>query len=112
MTASATRSASPTRWLVVGYGILCYLLFLASFSYAIAFVMGIGVPRSVDDGIAAPVGDAIAVNLALLGAFAIQHSVMARPAFKRWWTRYVPPSIERSTYVLFASLLLGLLCWQ
>ena len=94
------------------YGVLCYLAFLASFVYAIAFVTGIGVPRTVDHGIAAPPAQALAVNLALLTAFAVQHSVMARPAFKRWWTRIIPAAVERSTYVLLASLLLGLLCWQ
>ena len=94
------------------YGVLCYLAFLASFVYAIAFVTGIGVPRTVDHGIAAPPAQALAVNLALLTAFAVQHSVMARPAFKRWWTRIIPTAVERSTYVLLASLLLGLLCWQ
>jgi protein-S-isoprenylcysteine O-methyltransferase Ste14 len=96
----------------MGYSALCYLVFLASFGYAIAFVLGLGVPRTVDRGVAAPPIEAVLVNLALLSAFAVQHSVMARPAFKRWWTRIVAPSIERSTYVLAASLLLGLLCWQ
>lgn len=96
----------------MGYSALCYLVFLASFGYAIAFVLGLDVPRTVDRGIAAPPVEAIVVNLALLSAFAVQHSVMARPAFKRWWTRIVPAPMERSTYVLAASLLLGLLCWQ
>ncbi|HEY9264273.1 MAG TPA: NnrU family protein [Mycobacterium sp.] len=112
MTTSPVHTTSAGRVLTVGYGVLCYLVFLASFGYAIAFVMGLGVPRTVDRGIAAPPLEAIVVNVALLSAFAIQHSVMARPAFKRWWTRIVAPSIERSTYVLAASLLLGLLCWQ
>ena len=112
MTTSSVRNTSAGRVLAVGYGVLCYLVFLAAFGYAIAFVMGLGVPRTVDRGIAAPPLEAFAVNVALLSAFAIQHSVMARPAFKRWWTRIIPASIERSTYVLAASLLLGLLCWQ
>lgn len=112
MTTSSVRNTSTGRALAVGYGVLCYLVFLASFAYAIAFVMGLGVPRTVDRGIAAPPLEAFAVNVALLSAFAIQHSVMARPGFKRWWTRIIPASIERSTYVLAASLLLGLLCWQ
>ncbi|KUI32776.1 hypothetical protein AU194_25390 [Mycobacterium sp. GA-2829] len=98
--------------MVLAYSALCYLAFLATFGYAIAFVAGFGVPRTVDHGIAATTGVAVLVDLALLMAFAVQHSVMARPAFKRWWTRIVPESMERSTYVLAASLLLALLCWQ
>lgn len=112
MTTSTAPSASRTRWLVIGYSAVCYLVFLASFGYAIAFVLGLGVPRTVDHGVAAPPIEAALINLGLLSAFAVQHSVMARPAFKRWWTRIVAVPIERSTYVLAASLLLGLLCWQ
>jgi methanethiol S-methyltransferase len=106
------HGTAANRWPAITYGVVCYLTFLISFTYAIGFVTGIGVPRTVDNGIAAPLGRAILVNVLLLAAFAIQHSVMARPAFKRWWTRLIPESIERSTYVLLASLLLGLLCWQ
>jgi methanethiol S-methyltransferase len=101
-----------TRVLIIVYGTMAYLTFLAAFLYAIGFLGGISVPRSVDHGITVPLGEALAVNLALLGLFAAQHSVMARPGFKRWWTRFVAPSVERSTYVLVASVVLFVVFWQ
>ena len=101
-----------TRLVFAVYGLLTYLFFLGVFLYAAAFVANIPGLKTMDTGPAGTLTEAIVVDLLLLGLFAVQHSVMARPAFKRWWTRIVPPPLERSTYVLFASAALALLFWQ
>jgi len=100
------------RFIAFLYGLASYVVFFGTILYAIGFVEGLVVPKAIDDGAVVPLSEALVVNLLLMSLFAIQHSVMARKSFKQWWTQYVPASVERSTYVLFASLALILLFWQ
>jgi protein-S-isoprenylcysteine O-methyltransferase Ste14 len=100
------------KFLAFCYGLAAYLVFFFTFLYAIGFVSGLVVPKTIDTGTLVPIGEALVINIFLMSVFALQHSVMARKPFKRWLTEFVPASIERSTYVLLASLALILLFWQ
>jgi protein-S-isoprenylcysteine O-methyltransferase Ste14 len=107
-----TPSHALSRSLTLAYGLVSYALFFGTFLYLIGFIAGFGVPKTLDSGVPGNVGSAIAIDLGLLALFAIQHTIMARSAFKRWWTTVIPEPIERSTFVLVTSLLLCLIAWQ
>ena len=100
------------RALALAYGVGSYAVFLGVFLYAIGFLANAWTPTTIDGAQRLGTWAALGIDLALLGLFAVQHSVMARPSFKRWWTRLVPQPVKRSTYVLVSSLVLALLFWQ
>jgi protein-S-isoprenylcysteine O-methyltransferase Ste14 len=112
MRTASTSDSWLSRSLVLAYGGVCYVAFLGTFVYALGFVGGFGVPRTIDSDPSGPLWMALVIDLGLLGGFALQHSVMARPAFKRRLTRVVPEAAERSTYVLLSSAALALLFWR
>ncbi|HSC10924.1 MAG TPA: isoprenylcysteine carboxylmethyltransferase family protein, partial [Rhodanobacteraceae bacterium] len=91
------------RFLIFAYGVICYALSVATLLYTAAFLINVGVPKSIDSAREVPLTTALLTDLALVALFGVQHSVMARPTFKRWWTRIVPEAAERSTYMLFSS---------
>jgi protein-S-isoprenylcysteine O-methyltransferase Ste14 len=107
-----SEDTAMRRWLFLIYGATAYVLFLGIYAYMAGFLGNFWVPKSIDSPAGEPVAMAVLVNLALLALFAVQHSVMARPAFKRIWTRIVPEPIERSTYVLASNAVTILLMWQ
>jgi len=113
ISESATQSHSSTTGLaILTYGVISYLVFFASFLYAIGFIGGFGVPTTLDGPREIGLTSALLSNLGLLTLFALQHSIMARPAFKRWWTNIIHPAVERSTYVLLSSLaLIAVFIW-
>src|SRR5712675_2355865 len=112
ITSPDVRENRMLKFVAFLYGLVAYFTFFATILYAIGFVSGVAVPKTIDTGPDSSATEAVVVNLLLMSLFAVQHSVMARKQFKQWWTQFVPKSVERSTYVLFSSLALMLLFWQ
>lgn len=112
ISAERRQADRLSRVFTLAYGAVCYLTFPLTILYAVGFVGNWLVPKSIDAGTVRPPAPSLLINAGLLGLFAVQHTIMARPAFKRWWTRIIPKSIERSTFVLLASGCLNLLFWQ
>ncbi|MGK0317567.1 MAG: protein-S-isoprenylcysteine O-methyltransferase Ste14 [Saprospiraceae bacterium] len=98
--------------IILLYGIVAYFVFLIAFLYAIGFVGNIIVPKSIDSGTETTLFTSLFINVILLSVFALQHSIMARPTFKKWFTTIISPAMERSTYILLSSLALLLIYWQ
>ncbi|TWT40421.1 hypothetical protein RAS1_41300 [Phycisphaerae bacterium RAS1] len=110
--ASEPQSVNMGGFLTLAYGLLVYAAFFAAFLYAIGFLGNWVVPKTIDSGVAGDVLPSLLINGLLLSVFVVQHTIMARPAFKRWWTKFVPMPVERSTFVLATSAVLALLFWQ
>lgn len=111
MNTETTKQSPATRAAVLMYGIASYALFFGVFAYLVLFTAGVAVPKGVDDGATRPLAEALLIDVGLIALFGVQHSVMARARFKRWWTSIVPPAAERSTFVLASTLVVAALLY-